>query len=118
MIPYQFKVDIISELEKIVPDGEFIIPSFIIRELEGVKRRSKGKDRIAASIALELAKKEPFRIIDIPLMGGESVDDALIRLADVLCTNDKELKKRAIKKGIPVIYLRQKKYLTIEGYLS
>jgi len=118
MIPYQFKVDIISELEKIVPDSEFIIPSFIIRELEGIKRRSKGKDRIAASIALELARKKPFKVIDFPLGEYESVDDALIRLADVLCTNDRELKKRARKKSVPVIYLRQKKYLAIDGYLS
>ncbi|BAW31410.1 MAG TPA: twitching motility protein PilT [Methanothermobacter sp.] len=118
MIPYQFKVDIISELEKIVPEGEFIIPSFIIKELEGVKRGSKGKDKIAASIALKLAGKKPFKVVNLPLKEGESVDDALIRLADVLCTNDKELKKRARRKSVPVIYLRQKKYLAIDGYIS
>jgi len=118
MIPFQFKVDIISELEKIAPNGEFIIPSFVIDELKKIKMKSKGKDRIAARIALKLAKTGPFKIVDLPLNEGESVDDALIRLSDILCTNDKELRKKARRKGVPVIYLRQKKYLTINGYIT
>lgn len=118
MIPSQFKVDIISELEKIAPNGEFIIPSFIIDELKMLKRKSKGKDKIAARIALRLAKREPFKIVNLPKREGESVDDALIRLSDILCTNDKELRKKARRKGVPVIYLRQKKYLAINGYIS
>ena len=118
MIPFQFRVDIISELKRIAPNGEFIIPSFVIDELEMIKRKSKGKDRIAARIALRLAKRGPFKIINITLREGESVDDALIRLSDILCTNDKELRKKARRKGVPVIYLRQKKYLAINGYIS
>ncbi|MFZ2216969.1 MAG: PIN domain-containing protein [Methanothermobacter tenebrarum] len=118
MIPSQFRVDIISELERIAPNGEFIIPSFIIDELKTIKRKSKGKDKIAARIALKLAKEGPFKIVNFPLKEGESVDDALIRLSDILCTNDKELRKKARRKGVPVIYLRQKKYLATNGYIS
>ncbi|MDI9624632.1 MAG: twitching motility protein PilT [Methanothermobacter sp.] len=118
MIPFQFKVDIISELERIAPNGEFIIPSFVIDELKKIKMKSKGKDRIAARIALKLAEKGPFKIVNLPLGKDESVDDALIRLSDILCTNDKELRRKARRKGVPVIYLRQKKYLTINGYIS
>lgn len=43
------------------------------------------------------------------------VDDALLRVSEVLATNDIELKKRARKKGITVAYLRQKKYIAIDG---
>ena len=48
---------------------------------------------------------------------NESVDDALIRVSKVLATNDANLRKKAKKKGIALVILRQKKYLAVEGYL-
>ncbi len=54
MIPAQFHVDVIAELERILPNYTFVVPSFVIDELENIKKRSKGKDRIAASVALKL----------------------------------------------------------------
>jgi rRNA-processing protein FCF1 len=46
-------------------------------------------------------------------------DDALLELAEknrgVLCTNDKELKKRAFDKRITVMFMRKKKILEIAG---
>ena len=78
---------------------------------------SKGKNKIAAGVALQLAKKEPFIIKKVPKLKDEKVDDALVRISKVLCTNDKELKEKARSNGICVCYLRQKKYLEIDGYL-
>ncbi len=117
MMSFQFNVDIISELEKILPSYKLIVPSFIIMELTGLKKGSKGKNKIAATIALKLAKNEPFIIKEIPRLKNEKVDDALVRISKVLCTNDKELKEKARNKGISVCYLRQKKYLELDGYL-
>ncbi|MEN6290614.1 MAG: twitching motility protein PilT, partial [Methanobacterium sp.] len=54
MIPAQFHVDILAELERILPIYTFVVPSFVIHELENIKKRSRGKDRIAASVALKL----------------------------------------------------------------
>ncbi|HSO25353.1 MAG TPA: twitching motility protein PilT, partial [Methanobacteriaceae archaeon] len=48
----------------------------------------------------------------------EKVDDALIRISKVLCTNDRELREKARKKGITVVYLRQRKYLAIDGHVK
>ncbi len=117
MISFQFNVDIISELEKTLPSYKLIVPDFIIKELIGLKKVSKGKNKVAAGIALQLVKHEPFIIKKIPRLKNEKVDDALLRISKVLCTNDKELKENARKKGISVCYLRQKKYLEIDGYL-
>lgn len=117
MMPFQFNIDIISELEKTLPSYKLIVPDFIIEELIGLKKGSKGKNKIAAGIALQLAKKEPFIIKKIPRLKNEKVDDALVRISKVLCTNDKELKEKAQNKGIYVCYLRQKKYLEVNGYL-
>jgi rRNA-processing protein FCF1 len=117
MIPFQFNVDIIDELEKILPSYNFVVPSFVMKELEGIKRASKGKDKIAASIALKIAKSPPFKTINVSLKKGEKVDDALLRISKILCTNDRELRERGRKCGITVLYLRQKRYISIDGHI-
>jgi uncharacterized protein len=118
MIPFQFNVDVIDELEKTLPSYNFVVPSFVIEELEGIKRASKGKDRIAASIALKIARSQPIKTLTLSLKKGEKVDDALLRISQILCTNDRELRERARKKGIAVIYLRQKRYIAIDGHIK
>ena len=118
MVPFQFNVDIIDELEKAFPSYKLITPEFIINELVGLKKNLKGKDRVAAGIALKIAKSSNVNIENILLKNGESVDDGLLRISKVLATNDKNLKKRAKENGLTVIYLRQKKYVDVDGYLE
>ena len=115
MVPFQFNVDIIDELEKALPSYKLTSPIFVINELKGLKRNNKGKIRLNADLALKLANSSNIEIKDISLENNETVDDALLRVSEVLATNDIELKKRARKKGITVAYLRQKKYIAIDG---
>lgn len=115
MVPFQFNVDIIDELEKALPSYKLTTPIFVINELKGLKRNNKGKIRLNADLALKLANSSNIEIKDISLENNETVDDALFRVSEVLATNDIELKKRARKKGITVAYLRQKKYIAIDG---
>lgn len=115
MVPFQFNVDIIDELEKALPSYKLTTPIFVINELKGLKRNNKGKIRLNADLALKLANSSNIEIKDISLGNNETVDDALLRVSEVLATNDIELKKRARKKGITVAYLRQKKYIAIDG---
>lgn len=115
MVPFQFNVDIIDELEKALPSYKLTTPIFVINELKGLKRNNKGKIRLNADLALKLANSSNIEIKDISLENNETVDDALLRVSEVLATNDIELKKRARKKGIKVAYLRQKKYIAIDG---
>ena len=115
MVPFQFNVDIITELEKILPSYTLTTPSFVINELKGLKRNNKGKVRLNANLALKLANSSKIEIKDISLLENETVDDALLRVSEVLATNDIDLKKRAKDKGITVAYLRQKKYIAIDG---
>ena len=115
MVPFQFNVDIITELENLLPSYKLTTPSFVINELKGLKRNSKGKVRLNANLALKLANSSKIEIKDISLLENETVDDALLRVSEVLATNDIELKKRAKDKGITVAYLRQKKYIAVEG---
>jgi rRNA-processing protein FCF1 len=115
MVPFQFNVDIITELENSLPSYKLTTPSFVINELKGLKRNNKGKVRLNANLALKLANSSKVEIKDISLLENETVDDALLRVSEVLATNDIELKNRAKDKGITVVYLRQKKYIAVEG---
>lgn len=122
MIPFQFNVDIISELEKALSSYKLTTYNFIIDELIGLKNNSKGKTRVAAGIAIQIAKSDNVKIKKNSLKENESVDDGLLRIASntnypkVLATNDIELRKKAKEKGITVAYLRQKRYIVIDGY--
>ena len=118
MMAAQFNLDVAGQLQELLPHYKYMIPSFIIKELENIKERSQGKTRAAASTAIKIAGLKPFKIKKTPLIKGEHVDDALIRISPVLCTNDRELRKTAREKGIPVIYLRQRRYLAVDGYLN
>jgi rRNA-processing protein FCF1 len=120
MMSAQFHLDIVGELEHILPSYKLLVPSVIVMELGQIKSRSKGKNRIAAAVALKIATSPPLEVLKMEPMKGENVDDALLRLSEssrVLCTNDRELRKRAREKGINVVYLRQKKYLDVDGHL-
>ncbi|SCG86178.1 type II toxin-antitoxin system VapC family toxin [Methanobacterium congolense] len=123
MIPAQFHVDIISELERILPSSySYVVPSPVLRELEVIKKRSKGKDRIASGVALKIANSEPVKTLELEIDRKEHVDNALLKMfkpdsRDVLCTNDRELRNRAKKRGITVVYLRQRSYLAVDGHV-
>lgn len=118
MTAAQFQIDLVEELERTLPSYDLVVPSFVMEELEKIKRRSKGKHRTSASIALKIARSSPFKILESKLDAGESVDDALLRISEVLCTNDRELRRRARDMGLAVVYLRQRRYLAFDGHLS
>lgn len=120
MMMIQLDVDIITQLKSLLPSYyELIVPSLILTELDILKRKSKGKDKLAASIALQVAKKEPFKVVEIEKT--EHVDNLLLQYCsdeDVLCTNDKNLRKKARQLGITVVYLRQRRFLEVDGYIK
>ena len=117
MIPFQFNIDILEEFKRILPNYKLVTTKFVLNELKGLKNNSKGKVRLAAGLGLKIAQSDEIEVRDIPLNDGESVDDALLRISKVLATNDANLRKKAKKKGIPLVILRQRKYLAVEGYL-
>jgi rRNA-processing protein FCF1 len=111
MVPFQFGVDIGSELDRILGfKYKLCTTDSVMRELM-LLSREKGRDGRAAKASLELAK-------NLTIIPGEgSADDALLALASrdtIICTNDKVLKEKIKRKGAPLIYLRQKKYLQLD----
>ncbi|PWL08642.1 type II toxin-antitoxin system VapC family toxin [Methanosphaera cuniculi] len=120
MMMFQLKVDVVNELKLKLPSYyELIVPSVILDELSLLKKTLRGKDKLAASMAYQYAQQKPFKVIDV--QKDMAVDDVLLNLCDdkdVLCTNDKNLRRRARKRGINVIYLRQHKFLEVDGYIN
>jgi len=108
MVPAEFGVDIFSELEALDFD-EWIVPSGVVRELEGIGSSGAGAGRDAARVALSLLDR--CRIV----VSEGNVDDSILKLAiemkAAVFTNDSELRKRLRDHGARVIYLRQRSYL-------
>jgi len=75
------------------------------------------KRRKQASLALKLAEK--CSRINIEKSVEETNDDVILRVAaewkSPVATNDRELRKKLRAKNIPVIFLRNKSRLELEG---
>ncbi|MBO7719142.1 MAG: twitching motility protein PilT [Methanosphaera sp.] len=120
MMMIQKDVDVVTQLTSLLPSYyELIVPSLVLDELDKLKRYSKGKNKLAASIALQVAKSDVFRVVQIDKT--EHVDNLLLKYCttdDVLCTNDRDLRRKARQLGISVVYLRQHRYLEVDGYIK
>jgi rRNA-processing protein FCF1 len=116
MAPFQFNIDIIEELKKVLPSYKLTTPRFVVSELEGLRNNKNKRVRMEASLALRIAQSDDVEIMEISTKKGEAVDDALLRIAQsrILATNDIELKNRAKKRSIKVAYIRQKRYVQVE----
>lgn len=73
-----------------------------------------------ASLALKLAQR--CKIVQVEQGANESHDDVIVRVAQKwkcpVATNDRALRKKLRAERLPVIFLRGKKQLWIEGALE
>jgi len=115
LIPAQFKVDIFSEIERIVQDSyKIYILEQTIDELNNIFEKQKGKNKQAAKLALQLIKQKDLNTIKNSQKG--IVDDIILDIVDngyIVATQDKELKNKLKDKKIKTITLRAKKYLVM-----
>ena len=109
LIPNQFGVDIFELLK----DYEIVTLSSCMDELKKLSK-TKGKDGKAARIALQLIKEKNIEVIESNEKGDKAILNYALREKCVVGTNDKELIKALKNKGIKIIRLRQKRYLTEE----
>ena len=119
-VPIYFKIDVFSELEHLLNRNfEMILISPIKQELKMLTEKKSEKNSKAAHFALNLASK--CKYIKVKHPKGALIDDIIIRKAKdwkaVVFTNDRELKKRLRDISVPVIYVRQKSFLAIDGLI-
>jgi hypothetical protein len=120
LAPFQFKVDVLTELEEIL--SRKVSPLILSSTREELfKMRSSGKPKMAklAQLALELADR--CQVIEAKPAPGETIDDVLLRKARELkcavATNDRGLLKRLREKGVPRIFLRQRRLLSEGAFI-
>jgi len=117
MIPFQFNLDVFQEIEFLLQKKvDFIVPSAVKSELTALSTRG-GEGAAEASLALQLASR--CRVVEVTLETNETVDDAIVKasqkLGAVVATNDIELKNRLKLLKVPVVYLRDKSKLEVDG---
>jgi hypothetical protein len=117
MIPFQFNLDVFQEIEFLLQKKvDFIVPSAVKSELTALSTRG-GEGAAEASLALQLASR--CRVVEVTLEANETVDDAIVKasqkLGAVVATNDIELKNRLKLLKVPVVYLRDKSKLEVDG---
>jgi len=119
--PLQFKVDVFSELGRLLNRRfELVLLSPVRRELEMLAGKGSPKTRKMAGYALKLAEKCKYVELDGDA-AEEAVDDVILRVAGEwkapVFTNDAELRRKLRDISVPVIYLRQKSRLEIDGMI-
>jgi uncharacterized protein len=116
----EFKIDIFEETRRLLNRNiDFILLSPVKRELEFLAAGNEPKTSRQANFALRLAEKCVFVAVEDK---GEVTDDVIVRVAKSwnapVLTNDRALKARLRDISVPVIYLRQKSRLVIDGLIS
>jgi len=113
LIPAQFRVDVYSELSGFGKPELYTI-DLVLKELEKLIH-SRGKKSRQAKMALLRLKKEGVKIL---ITGARQADAAIVKIASqkkfTVCTQDRALAKRLKAKKVPVVTLRQKRYLVMK----
>jgi rRNA-processing protein FCF1 len=119
-VPIEFKLDIFVEVECLLNRHvDLVLVSPVKQELELLAVKDSPKTRREALYALKLAEKCKY----IPVEDNEHMptDDVIVKLAKAwnspVFTNDRQLRKRLRDISVPVIYVRQKSRIEIDGLI-
>ena len=118
MVPAQFRVSIYDELDRLLGRKyDLVMLSPTHQELRRIAREAGPKESRQALFALKQAEK--CKIVDVKRMPNETIDELILRHAKssgcAVATNDRELRKKLKKEGIPTIFLRERSHLEAEG---
>jgi len=117
-VPLEFKLDIFVEVEHLLNRNvDFVLLSPVKRELEQLTTKDSPKIRREAAYALKFAQKCKYVAVDED--EKLSTDDAIVKVARAwnspVFTNDRQLRRKLRDISLPVIYVRQKSRLDIDG---
>ena len=116
LIPVRFKVDIFEESQNAVDDVvEFYVSSRVLAEIQILKARSKGSFVRQLKLAERLSENCTVINDDSSTRVDQSLINLAIREEMMIGTADSELRQNARKAGVKVVYLRQKRYLVLDG---
>lgn len=130
LLPFQFKLDYFNEIKmKLEGELRFIVFKQVLDELEAKRKREPQATKFIRLLDSGLSYIENNKVssniefFDEIKNGNESTDEFLLRRALELknegysifiATNDSELRRKSKRLKINTIFLRQRKYLSIE----
>ena len=119
-VPIEFKIDIFTEVERLLNRRvDLVLLSPVKRELELLATKESPTIRRQANFALKLAEK--CTLVNVDSDQGFQVDDVILKVAkgwnSPVFTNDINLRRRLRDISVPVIYVRQKSRLEIDGLI-
>jgi len=119
-VPLQFKIDVFNDLKRLLNRRfELILLSQVKQELKILAEKGSTKMRKNASYALKLAEKCKYVEVGVP--ASAITDDVIVKIAKewkaAVFTNDRQLRERLRDISVPVIYVRQKSRLEIDGMI-
>ena len=120
-VPLQYKIDIFTQLPQLLNRNiQLILLSQVKHELETLTQNAPPKTQKNAAFALQLAQK--CKYVKVPEDPNEPTDNAILRIAKKwntpVFTNDKQLKQKLRDISMPVIYVRAKSRLQIDGLIT
>ncbi len=110
LAPTEIQIDLLGEIHRVLPGKvELITLEPVYREL---KRRKRG-------IGIKIL--EALKVKVLPATGP--ADQAILDFANktpgvVVATNDEDLKRKLRERSVPVIFVRGKQKLELEGYVG
>jgi rRNA-processing protein FCF1 len=116
LIPFHFKINIVSELDYLIDRShQYVVSSRSMEELSHIAEQ-KGKSGMGARLAIKMVQASPQTFTIIP--SEQEVDDWIVSYSRseraIVCTNDSPLRRRLKAEKIPVISLKGKSSL---GYV-
>jgi len=119
-VPAQFSVDIFAESERVVERRlEFVVLKSVIQELEKKLEDAVRTEKFKFRIALDFVESRCTIIGLDEIISAKPVDDQVLEYAlsvnGIVATNDKELREKSLDQGVPVLFMRGKKRLELQG---
>lgn len=136
LFPFQFKIDLKSELSSLLGSVEMLVPGVVIRELKGLADGGNFDARAALRYTLDFPDRftvfdddekesgnvaEKSAVVDVGDPEGILKSDAdavvlsaAVKVDGILVTSDKGLIRRAKAKGLKVVFLRGRQKLELK----
>jgi rRNA-processing protein FCF1 len=116
LIPIRFGIDIFSNSNDALNDmAKFFVSSRVLDEIKTLMKTAKPSFQKELQFALKIADMCELIEDNTEILVDESLIKLALKTNMILGTTDSELRKKARERCVKVLFLRQKRYLVLDG---
>ncbi len=113
LLPFQFKLDIFSELERALEaPKDILVPSIVLEELKRLAARRNRAAKLGLMILEQKIREGKVRVVKSSGRADDWIAGNAEKLDAVVCTNDIGLRKRLLRKA-KMLVLRNRSHLEL-----